>query len=69
MPRDRIQDADRVMPGHGVIPLREILRRLRQRGYDGPLSLELFHPGYWSRDPIAVAVEARRALEGLTSEK
>ena len=48
-------DSDRVMPGDGILPLLDTAGQLRQMGYQGALSLELFHPGYWQQDPLAVA--------------
>jgi sugar phosphate isomerase/epimerase len=54
-PRDIITDADRVMPGDGIAPLDRILRTLRDIGYRGHLSLELFSKTYWAQDPLSVA--------------
>lgn len=54
-PRPLQQDPDRVMPGEGIIDLRRYCGLLRQIGYDGWLSLELFHRGYWAQDPREVA--------------
>lgn len=62
-PRDQISDADRVFPGDGIAPLRDILRTLRVTGFHGFLSLELFNREYWKRDPADVA------REGLTKMK
>lgn len=53
-PRDGIKDADRVFPGDGVAPLGEILRTLRDIGFRGMLSLELFNAEYWKQDPAKV---------------
>src|SRR4029077_15835216 len=53
--RETISDAHRVYPGDGVAPLREMLRDLRQAGFNGYLSLELFNRDYWKRDALAVA--------------
>jgi 2-keto-myo-inositol isomerase len=58
-----IEDADRVLPGEGVIKLGDLRRELKARGYEGPWSLETFNPGYWKEDPVAVA---RRGLEAVT---
>ena len=39
--RDRIQDGDRGLPGeNGVVPLKAVLARLQQSGYDGPVTVE-----------------------------
>ncbi len=48
-------DADRVFPGDGIGPLKEIERLARQQGYSGFVSLELFNPKLWARDPEEVA--------------
>jgi len=53
--RDKISDADRVYPGDGVAPLKSILRDLRQTGFQGALSLELFNRSYWEQDALLVA--------------
>jgi len=54
-PRDRISDRDRVMPGDGMAPLTQILRDLRDGHSRAILSLELFSPAYWEKDPLEVA--------------
>ena len=41
-----IADADRVYPGDGVAPIKQILRDLRAIGFRGMLSLELFNREY-----------------------
>ncbi len=65
-PRRELQDADRLFPGDGVIPLRAMLERLRRIGYDGFASVEIFRPEYWEWDPLRLAQTARqKALEVL----
>jgi 2-keto-myo-inositol isomerase len=54
-PRAAITDAQRVYPGDGVAPLKEILRDLRHIGFRGVLSLELFNRDYWKQDALTVA--------------
>ena len=54
-PRDRINDAARVFPGDGAAPLGTLLRTLRDIGFRGFLSLELFNPEYWKQDPHLMA--------------
>ena len=54
-PRDRITDAHRVYPGDGVAPLATIYRTLRDNGYRGYLSLELFNRDYWKLSPAKIA--------------
>jgi 2-keto-myo-inositol isomerase len=64
-PPREIEDADRVLPGQGVIRLRELVDALTQRGYAGPWSLETFNPRYWARDPAAVARDGIESVRGL----
>ena len=61
-PREKITDAERVMPGDGIAPLGQILRDLRTIGFRGMLSLELFNRTYFQQDPLAVA---RTGLEKI----
>lgn len=63
-PREEIGDKDRVYPGDGVAPVEQILRDLRDVGYSGMLSIELFNEEYWQDDPLKVA---RTALEKTRS--
>ena len=58
----RIADDDRVFPGDGVAPLVPILHALRDIGFSGVLSLELFNAEYYRQDPLQVA---RTGLEKL----
>jgi sugar phosphate isomerase/epimerase len=60
--RAEITDAHRVYPGDGVAPLKTMLRDLRELGFRGVLSLELFNREYWKQDPLAVA---RTGLEKM----
>ncbi|MCU0716170.1 MAG: sugar phosphate isomerase/epimerase [Pirellula sp.] len=55
LPRDTINDADRVYPGDGVAPVSQALKTLINSGFQGVLSLELFNRAYWSQDPLTVA--------------
>jgi 2-keto-myo-inositol isomerase len=53
--RAKITDADRVYPGDGDGPLKSTVRLLRDIGYKGMLSLELFNREYWKQDAMLVA--------------
>jgi len=53
--RTKITDADRVYPGDGVAPLKEVFAALRAMNYSGFVSLELFNREYWKQDPNEVA--------------
>ena len=66
--REKIADADRVFPGDGVAPLKEVFATLRAMGYRGFVSLELFNREYWKRDPHQVAktgLEKMKAAAGV----
>jgi len=66
LPKNGLKDAHRVFPGRGgVIPLGSFLRALRETGYDGYLSVELFNEEYWKRDPERVAAEALSSLKSV----
>jgi sugar phosphate isomerase/epimerase len=60
--RKTITDADRVYPGEGVAPLKDLFRDLRAIGYRGMLSLEVFNRDYWRQDALAVAVTGLEKL-------
>jgi sugar phosphate isomerase/epimerase len=53
--RGKITDADRVYPGDGVAPLKDVFGTLKKLDYRGFLSLELFNREYWKQDPNEVA--------------
>ena len=63
LPRAQLTDAHRLLPGLGILPLREIIAAFRRIGYDKVASVEIFRPEYWERDPFALAREARAATE------
>lgn len=51
LPRAELADEHRILPGDGVIPLREMWTQLRKHDLITHASLELFHPGYWKHPP------------------
>ena len=44
-----LNDGNRIYPGDGVAPLGQILRDLRDNGFRGYFSLELFNKEYWTK--------------------
>ena len=44
-----LNDSNRVYPGDGVAPFRQILRDMRDNGFRGYFSLELFNREYWAK--------------------
>lgn len=63
--RDKIADADRVYPGDGVAPLKDVFAALRAVGYGGFVSLELFNRDYWKQDPLEVAKTGLAKLKAV----
>jgi len=59
-----ITDADRVMPGDGVSPLKNVLQALRSDSRPLIISVEIFNKKYYARDAFEVA---RLALEKTRS--
>ena len=55
IPREKMEDKDRIYPGDGVAPLRQIVADLKDMGGEKILSLELFNREYWKQDPLQVA--------------
>lgn len=58
-------DNDRLLPGDGCIPVREIVAELERCGYDGWYEIEVWSRDLWKRDPaglIGAAVERYRDL-------
>ncbi len=59
-----LNDGNRIYPGDGVAPLGQLLRDLRDNGFRGHLSLELFNRDYWARsadENLKTAMEKIRA--------
>jgi 2-keto-myo-inositol isomerase len=67
-PPREIEDADRLLPGRGVIRLAELVDALRARGYRGPWSLETFNASYWAEPPERVAADGLAAVEALLEQ-
>jgi 2-keto-myo-inositol isomerase len=61
-PPREVEDADRLLPGRGVIRLAALIESLRAAGYRGPWSLETFNPEYWARPAEEIAAEGRSAV-------
>jgi len=61
-PLQEVEDADRLLPGDGVIRLSDLVGELESGGYSGSWSLETFNPSYWMEDPRAVADRGLAAM-------
>ena len=67
-PANEQTDADRVFPGDGVAPLKQILSDLKAIGGTKVLSLELFNKTYWAQDPLEVARTGLQKMKSLVNE-
>lgn len=65
MPRELLDNTTRLIPGDGVSPLVKILKKIQEKGYAGPLSVELFLPEFQQGDPYEVAKKIREKAEGV----
>jgi 2-keto-myo-inositol isomerase len=68
LPREQLEDRHRLLPGLGILPLREMILAFRSIGYDKVASVEIFRPEYWERDPFELARDARAATERVLAE-
>jgi sugar phosphate isomerase/epimerase len=62
-PRETIGDRERVYPGDGIAPLNDILQTLRDTGFTGMLSLELFNDEYYKQEPATVVETGIRKID------
>jgi 2-keto-myo-inositol isomerase len=67
-PRDQLEDRHRLLPGLGILPLRQMISMFRKIGYDKVASVEIFRPEYWERDPFALARDAHAATTRVLAE-
>jgi 4-hydroxyphenylpyruvate dioxygenase len=58
----------RCFPGQGDMPLVDFMQALRQTGYDGVLSLEIFNDQFRAGSPRSVAVDGMRSLVYLMDQ-
>jgi 2-keto-myo-inositol isomerase len=67
-PVEEQTDSDRVYPGDGAAPLKQILRDLVAMGGTKILSLELFNENYWKQDALQVAKTGLQKMKRLVNE-
>ena len=67
LPRAQLEDRHRLLPGLGILPLREMVAAFRKIGYDDVASIEIFRPEYWERDPFQLARDAKVAAEQIVN--
>jgi sugar phosphate isomerase/epimerase len=64
-PRELIDNNGRVIPGDGQAPVAAILRKLAEKQYSGPLSVELFLAELQDGDPVVVATRIKEKSEAV----
>jgi 2-keto-myo-inositol isomerase len=64
IPRELLDSNTRIIPGDGVSPLNQMLRKLADKGYSGALSVELFGR-FQQADPFELAQEIRKKCEAV----
>lgn len=62
LPRETLRDPDRVYPGAGALPLPTYFQILRDLGYHGPVSVELFNQEYYKQPIDEITANAYRSL-------
>ncbi|MGE0758122.1 MAG: sugar phosphate isomerase/epimerase family protein [Pirellulaceae bacterium] len=70
VPRELAADGHRILPGDGDIPLKPVIDRLCEIGYEGYVSVELMNPRIWQIPPrqfSEIAMTAIRKLLGHAS--
>ncbi len=65
LPPDQLTDAHRLLPGLGILKLKDMIEAFKRIGYDEVASVEIFRPEYWERDPFELAREAKAAVESV----
>jgi 2-keto-myo-inositol isomerase len=68
LPPDQLTDAHRLLPGLGILKLKDMIEAFKRIGYDQVASVEVFRPEYWERDPFELAREAKAAVEACFSQ-
>jgi sugar phosphate isomerase/epimerase len=62
-----ITDADRIFPGDGVAPVRDILKMLKNPIKPLIISLEVFNKKYYSQDALQVAKTGLAKMKAITA--
>lgn len=61
VPLAEVDDGKRLLPGEGAIDIAAFVSALKQAGYDGPTSLEVFNADLRAMPPLEAATKAWRA--------
>jgi 2-keto-myo-inositol isomerase len=60
--RNKLTDKNRLYCGRGILPLLDVFSILKNKNYDGYLSVELFREEYWKKDPEEISNTAYKTL-------
>ena len=64
-PEVRDRNGDRLIPGEGILPLKEWLRKVDDCGFHGWHSVEIFSDDLWAESPLEIA---QRVMAGCRQE-
>ena len=68
-PRELSRESETVLPGDGDWPLSGLIGQLQEKGYTGPVSVELVNPRLWQVKPSQLAELAWSAVLRLLGQK
>jgi 2-keto-myo-inositol isomerase len=68
VPRELMADSDRVLPGEGDFHLGPVVRRLKEIGYAGAVSVEVMNPVLWKAKPTQLGELALASVQRLLAE-
>lgn len=69
IPRQQIEDKDRVFPGDGVAPLSKLVRQMYDNGLTPVYSIELFNRQYWAMyDPPTITRMGLAKMKAVTAQ-
>ncbi|MBT5876583.1 MAG: sugar phosphate isomerase/epimerase [Candidatus Latescibacteria bacterium] len=63
LPAAELTDGHRLHMGEGILPLKEVLGIIKEKGYEGALSVEIFREAYWNQDPEDISRDAKAGLD------
>ncbi|MES2428882.1 MAG: sugar phosphate isomerase/epimerase family protein [Bacteroidota bacterium] len=63
---DKISEPDRVYPGDGIAPLKEMLKNIKNPAKPVVLSLEVFNESYYKQDALLVAKTGLAKMKAVT---
>jgi len=68
LPPEHLTDKNRVYTGLGTIPLVEMLKILKEKGYKGFLSVEIFREEYWKESPEKIMLDAKKNMDAVMAK-